>query len=441
VMTPPTPAEATRDLLSRLRGGSGLTLVTVVLGILAIIGLVALVIMIASGPEPRVKWGFPAAVVAYLLGTAHAAPILAFITRLAKGYWAIPVRRAAELWGVVGFVTAPLFIVLLFQLPGWQGRASIWNSWPGAPILWDSIMILTLSVTGLALLFINAIPDFAAARDAGNQGARRWAMGWAGTPRNWQIMTGGIVVLGAFYLMVYAYVHLYMSADMAMSLVPGWKSSIFPPYHAISGFQAGLALMMVTLGCFRRFGHLERYIGRDQFWGAAKLLLATSLLFFYFTWSEHLLPWYGRKPEEIFYLQLEFYGPYKDLFLISFATNFVIPFAFLIWNRVRVSVDGPIYVGCIVLIGNFIDRARIYLGAWSVAAPVGVHYEQAPPTYYPGPLEGLVVMGALAAVVCLYLLALRVIPPISIWEYKTALMLKVERPFLASEVAVVGKPR
>src|SRR5262245_34247164 len=109
VAAPPTPQETTRDLLARMRAGSGLTLVTAVLGILAIIGLVALIILVASGPEPRTKWGFPAAVTAYLLGTAHAAPILAFITRLAKGYWAIPVRRAAEMWGVVGFVSTPLF--------------------------------------------------------------------------------------------------------------------------------------------------------------------------------------------------------------------------------------------------------------------------------------------------------------------------------------------
>lgn len=442
MLAPPTPLEATRELLARLRTGQKLALVILVLGILAVVGLVALVLLIASGPEPRTKWGFPAAVLAYLLGTAHAAPILAFLTRLAKGYWAIPARRAAELWGVVGFVSTPLFIVLLFQLPDSHGRASIWFNWPGAPLLWDSICIIILSATALALLYLNAIPDFAAARDAGDSGlARRWARGWVGTPRQWQVMTGGIVVLGAFYVMVYAYVHLFMAADMAMSLVPGWKSSVFPAYHAISGFQSGLALMMITLGLMRRFGALQRYIGRDQFWGAAKLMLATSLLFFYLTWSEHLLPWYGRLPSELFYLELMFYGPFKDLFLLSFAMNFVLPFAFLIWNRVRVSVNGPILVGAIILVGNFIDRTRIYLASWSVAGPVGVRWEHAPATYYPGPLEGLVVVGALAAVVCLYLLALRIIPPISIWEFKTSLMLKVERRYLASEVAVVAKPR
>src|SRR5262245_9018061 len=100
---PPTPAEATHELLARLRAGGASTLFTVVFGLIALAGLIALLVMIASGPEPRSKWGFPAAALAYMLGTAHAAPILSFITRLAKGYWGIPLRRAAELWGVVGF--------------------------------------------------------------------------------------------------------------------------------------------------------------------------------------------------------------------------------------------------------------------------------------------------------------------------------------------------
>jgi molybdopterin-containing oxidoreductase family membrane subunit len=439
--SPPTPAEATEYLLARRHDGGARTIAIVVLGVLAIVGLVALAAMIASGPEPRSKWGFPAAGLAFILGTAHAAPILAFATRLAKGLWAIPLRRAAELWGVVGLVSTPLYIVLLLQLPSFLGRPSIWFNWPGSPQIYDGVMIIILSLCALALLFINAVPDFAAARDAGDRGwARRLALGWVGSPRQWVVLTGGIVVLGAFYVMVYAYVHLFISADMAMSLVPGWKSSIFPPYHAVSGFQSGIALILITLWFMRNFGGLERYITVEQFWGAAKLLLATSLLFFYFTWSEHLLPWYGRLPLEILYLELLFWGPYKDLFLLSFAMNFVLPFAFLIWNRVRVSVGGPAYVAAIVVVGNFIDRSRIYLASWSVAAPVGTPFH-VPPTNYPGPLEVLVVLGALSAVVALFLLATRLIPPISIWEYKTSLMLHIERPYVASEVAVVAKPR
>jgi hypothetical protein len=254
-----------------------------------------------------------------------------------------------------------------------------------------------------------------------------------------------LVTLGAFYVMSYIYFHVFLTSDFAMSLVPGWKSSVFPGYHALSGFQSGLGLTLVIAALMRKWMHLERFIPMDAFWGASKLLLALSLLFFYFTWSEFILPWYGRMPNEIAYLTLLMFGPYKDLFFLSVALNWFIPWWFLVWNPVRTSINGPAYVGAIIVVGNLLDRMRIYLGVWSVAdMPARSHLDadHLPLTTYPGLFEILIIIGALAAVGFCYMLALKFIPPVSIWEYKTKLLLTVERPFLAHhEVAVVAKPR
>jgi hypothetical protein len=182
----------------------------------------------------------------------------------------------------------------------------------------------------------------------------------------------------------------------------------------------------------------------DTFWGAAKLLLALSLLFFYFTWSEFILPWYGRLPSEQGYLTLLMFGPYKDLFILSLFMNWIFPWWFLIWNPVRVSINGPAFAGAVIVAGNLLDRMRINLATWSVVGPVGGHLDPAhvPPTTYPGVLELLVVIGALAAVALVYSLALRLVPPVSLWEFKTSMMLKVERRYLAHpDAVVVGKPK
>ncbi|MBI4491339.1 MAG: hypothetical protein HY690_00900 [Chloroflexi bacterium] len=269
----------------------------------------------------------------------------------------------------------------------------------------------------------------------------RLALGWTGTLRQWQVLSGGIVVLGAFYLMVYTFVHLLVASDLAISLVPGWRSAVIPPYHGVSGLQAGIATTLLGLAALRRFGRLERYIGLDPFWGAARILLALSLLFFYFTWSELLTTWYGRMPEEQQVLALLMFGPYLVPFVLSFCLNFVLPFLLLIWNPIRVSIAGPTFVAALVLLGNFVDRVRIYVAAWSVAGPVGQHLEHLPPAQLPGPLDVLVVLGALAAVGLLYLLALRLVPGVSLWEYKNALLLRTEQPYLKTEVAVIAKPR
>jgi molybdopterin-containing oxidoreductase family membrane subunit len=442
-VAPPTPEQTTRDLLRRTTGNAAVWIAVLVFAIVAVLGLVALASKLSGGPEPRAKWGYAAAVLAFLLSTSQAAPIVAFATRFAKGFWGIPLRRAAELHSVAGLVTTPLFILLLFQLPSFQGRPSIWFNWPGAPQLWDSIAITLLTVMGLALLWIGGLPDLAARREAGSGLARTLALGWTGTTRQWVVLTTGLIVLGAFYLAWYAFVHVFLVADLAMSLVPGWKSAVFPPYHGVSGLQAGLSLSLITLALLRKLAGLERYVGIDPFWGASKILLGTTLLFFYFTWSEFLLTWYGRTPDEQAVLGLLMFGPYMGLFVLSFSLNFIVPFLLLIWNPIRQSIGGPVLVACIVLVGNFIDRIRIYVASWSVAGPVGQHMEidHLPATVYPLLPDVAIIVGALAAVAALYLIALRIFPPLSLWEEKTALLLRVERPYGRTEVAVVAKPR
>jgi len=439
-----TPEFAARDLTSRLsRASGGFWLAVLVLALLGIVGLLAVIALVSSGPEPRARWGYATAVFAFLFSTFQAAPTLAFLTRLAKGFWGIGLRRAAELGTVAGLVTTPLFLVIVNQLPDWHGRTSIWFGWPGAPQLWDSIAVIMLALLGLAMLYLASIPDFAAsAHLGGSRFARSLSLGWSGTQRQWQVLSGGIVVLGAFYLMLYTMVTVFIVGDLALSLVPGWSSSVFAPYHGVSALQAGLATTLLIAGALRRFGGMRPYIRMDAFWGASKPMLATSLLFFYFTWSEIIIPWYGRTPREQAILELLMFGPYLPLFILSFACNFILPFFLLIWNPIRVSVNGPIFVAAIIVFGNFIDRIRIYVASWSVAGPPGVHtIEHVPPPYFPGLPEVLVVIGAVAAVGALYLLALRVIPGVSVWETQYGLLFKVEQPYMRTQVAVVAKPR
>jgi molybdopterin-containing oxidoreductase family membrane subunit len=236
-------------------------------------------------------------------------------------------------------------------------------------------------------------------------------------------------------------VNLVVVSDLAISLVPGWRSAVIPPYHALSGLEAGVATTLLSLAGLRRFGRLQAYIGLDPFWGAAKLLLPLALLFFYFTWAELLTNWYGRTPEEQQLLTLFMFGPYLWLFVLSFGLNFVLPFLLLIWNPIRVSIAGPTAVSVLVVLGNFVDRVRIYVPSWSVAGPVGQSIEQIPPAHYPQPADVLIVLGAIALAVLLYLLALRLIPAISVWEYKQGLLLSGERAFVRTDLRVIAKPR
>ncbi len=406
------------------------------LATLAAAGVVALVELLLGGARSPASWGYVAAALAFLLSTAQAAPPLAFASRLARGFWGISLRRAADLWVVAGLVTTPLLIVLLTRLPDWHNRPSIWLNWPGAPGVWDAVGITVLLLAGLALLWAGARPDRAAAR-ALRGGS---ASAWRGTVRAWSVLTLGMKALGGLYLLVLVFVHLLVVSDLALSLVPGWSSPNMPPYHAVTALQAGIATTLLTLAALRYFGGLERYIRRDAFHAAGKLLLSLSLLWFYFTWAELLTYWYGRTPAELHLLDLLMFGPYLGLFAAAALLNFVLPFLVLLWNRVRLTVAGPTLAAALVLLGNYVDRVRIYVAAWSVAGPPRPELDQVPAAQWPGLPEVLVLLGMPAAALLLYLLALRLLPAVSLWEYRAGALLEVERPYLKTRVPVIAKP-
>src|SRR5581483_4819631 len=373
---------------------------------LTLAGIAAVIALASGGPEPRAKWGYTAATLAFLLSTAQAAPLAALIPRLVKGFWATPLHRAADLFGLTGLVTAPLFIVLLFQLPDWTGRESMWSGWPRAPQLWDIVAVVVLALAGLALVYVICLPDV---------GPRRPRAGWRGGERQWTVLTSGLVLVAGFYAMLLVFVHLLLTADLSMSLVPKWQSPEIPPFHVIAAIQAGIATVLLVAGALRRFGRLGHYLDLDPFWGSAKLLLALAMLFFYFFWSEFLVDWYGRTDKELNHLEVLMFGPYVIPFAGSLLLQFFLPFALLIWNRVRVSITGPIVASALILAGNYLLQVWLFVPAWAVAGPVTEDLAAIPAPRWPGPLDALVLAGGPAAAGLLVLLAMRFVPPIAIW--------------------------
>lgn len=457
-----SPQEITDDALrSTSNTGSRYKLAVIALAFLTLVGVVAVITRLMNDTSDHRQWGYLAAAFAFITTTGMSAPMVAIAPRLAKAHFNKPISRAAELWAVVGLVNVLIFIPLLLTLPSDTGRRTFWfadlyrDGWPpGAPHVWLTIGVVLLVINGLALLWAGAIPDLAAARDrapAGTKGfARRLALNWHGTTGQWTLLRTGIGLLGAFYFTSLIFVHTIVSFDLAQSLVPGWRDSIFPTHHALSGLQSALATTLVTMFLLRTFGGMKEYIGLEQFWALSKLLLATSLLWAYFWWSGFIVFWYGRSPVEQNVLHLFMVGPYKPLFLATFALNFLIPFVFLIWSPVRRSILGPTLISCAVLIGTLLDRIRIYVASYSVGldgqkGQIDLHlspteFAQQMSATLPGTGDVMMVVGALSGAVLIYLLAMRIIPIINIWEIKQALLLQRVRSLRKVDLKVVGKP-
>lgn len=450
-----THQQVTSEVLGgTFKTGSSLKMWMFLLAILFGLGVVGLVMRLGDGFDDRGPWGYMMAGLSFIITTAMAAPIVSILPRMVKGHWGRPISRAAELWGVVGILCTLAFIPILMSLPPAEGRNTIWfksavrEGWPIlAPYGWQIISMIGFAVLALVLLWLAAIPDLATARDHAPAGMRKsWygklTLGWEGTNAHWRKLRATIGLAGGLYLISYIYIQFIISSDFAQSFIPGWKDSVFPGWQAISGFQGGLATMLLTAYALKRWGGYKEYIYLEQFWAMGRLLLPMSIMFFYFWASSFITFWYGRMPNEHAVLLAQQWGPYRTVFVIVLFTNWIIPLGFLISNKVRKSILGPTLLSIIVICGALLDKIRIYVPAFDVPKEELGHHllEHIPAARLPDFADILMIVGLIAGAVLSYLIASRFFPIMNIWELKEGLVLQKIRPLLKTELKVVGKP-
>lgn len=438
--------EITADLLGHCyRTGPAYWLAIVVLASVLVAGIIGFIIRVSAGFPNTQAWGYYAATFGYLLSTVLAAPIVPIGLHFTKAVWPRPLNRAALLFALPGVLVGLMYFPLLGALPPPQGRATIWFNAPMGVMRWvDTLAVVCLVLLALTLLYLRGRPDWATMRDHGEgwraRLAGKLALNWRGTPRDWGLLQGSFSLLGAFYLLIYGFATLLISTDFDMSLIPGWRSPIYPTYHIITAVQAALATMLVTMALLRGLGGLGEYLRLDQFWALGKLQLALTLLWFYFFWSGFIVIWYGRMPREQTLLQITEFGPYFLPFVLTVVFAFAVPFVLLIWNPIRKSLLGPPVAAVSTLIGLFFDRIRLYVPAYSIGGAGGASAGQVPPTHLPDVADVLIMAGTFAGVALVYLLAMKILPVVSIWEIKVGLMLRETRQFLRTIVEVIGKP-
>ena len=450
-----TQAGVTRDLLARhQRTGRMFRGAVALFAVMLVLGVIGLVMRLSGGVSDKAVWGYYAAMFAFILTTAQAAPMVAIAPRMAKSHWRRPISRAAELWSVVGLFNLLLFIPMLWVLPSLEdGRRTLWFFDPGevpaySPHIWATLALVFLVITGLALLWLSAMPDLAFIRDTSSgrrqRIAAKLARGWLGTSQQWNMLYHRMGIVGAFYFMMLVFVHFLISVDFGMALVPGWIDALFPVTHAANALQAATATMLLTMFFLRQFGGYKEHIGLDQFWGLGKLLFALSLLWFWFWFSSFIILWYGKKPSELAVLELLMFGPYLPAFMAAFVLNFLVPLFTMIWNPLRKSIWGPTLIATSVLVGTFFDRIRLYVAAYSVPGigdpTVDKHELQGiPVSNLPDVADVFIILGAIGGSLLVYLLASRIIPLVNVWEQKEMLLYRVHKPFHRTEVLVLGK--
>lgn len=425
-------------------------------GLLLLIGIIAVVFRATTdGFDYRAPWGYYAATVAFLLTAGAGAPLIIVALRLTQAHWRRPFARLSELYAAVGVLTLAMFIPLLLLVPNANNRFTLWFQAdnggssiriPWAPHFWITLLISMLVVSGIALLLVSARSDKASLND--NMGkSRGWlSKGWIGSSKQWAIKKGGLTFLGACYFFLLIGTLSFFSVDFGMALVPGWKDAIFPAFQSVTGLQAGLATVIVTLWLVRKYCGFEDYIQMEHFWAASKILLALSLMFFYFWWSGFIIFWYGRMPAEINVLNLLMFGPYKVFFFSAFILNFVAPFLILLWNSVRKTMWGPTLAASLILVGTLIDKIRIYVASYSVDysnSPVSIfdhNLALVPAFQAPDIFDVFIVIGGLAGGIFMVSVAAKLFPIFSLWEMSEGIRIRTVKPYLRTKLLILGKP-
>ncbi len=446
------PDVVARELVATTMGASGrFKAIAWTLGVLSIAGIVALVLKWLDQSDDSTRWGYVAALLSFLLSVAGGAPMVAMAPVLAKANWVRPVTRIAAMFSFASVVTIITLIPLVGILPPLvtEGarRRTIWFEAPDySPHIWSIVGLVLLLITGIGLFYSAAIPDFASMRDHSSgwrqRLGKRFARGWVGTDSQWRTLRMRIGMFGTFYFLILVFVNFLITTDFGQSLVPGWRDAIFPMYHSISSFQAGVAGIVIALWAARRYMHLEKYVHVDAFWSLGRLLFALTLLWVYFFYSSFIVFWYGRSATDISTLDLLIRGPMMYAFIAAITLIWFVPWWILIWNKVRRSVNGMAIGAAVILVGVLIDRIRIFVPAWSVP-PDQIHQrwlEKIPDTIYPDVFDILIMAGGISLAVLIILLMTRVIPVLSVWQVQEFNLLSKPIKYVRGQATMIAKP-
>lgn len=432
---PPGPARLTKvhdDLLAPVGGvGRGYLAGLVGLTVLLLIGGAAWVNQIyaglrVTGLNNPVGWGIYITSFVFWVGIAHSGTLISAILYLLRAPWRPAISRAAEAMTVFAVMTAGLFPLIhlgrvwrFYYLIPYPSQRGLWPNFR-SPLLWDVFAVGTYLTVSVLFLYVGLVPDLAALRERSTGWRRRiygaLSLGWSGTAGQWRHYRALYLFLAALATPLVVSVHSVVSWDFAVSLLPGWHTTLFAPYFVAGAIFSGLA-MVLTLGIpLRRWLGLYPYITGRHLEGVAKLLLTTSLIVSYSYAMEFWMAWYSGEQVELDLYRLRSVGPYMPLFLTMIVCNSLLPLS-LFSKRARTSTVWLFILSLLVNVGMWLERY------WIITTSLAHDYDPAAWGSYTGSLtEAAIFVGSFAMFLLMFLLFVRAVPPVPVAEVKEALL-------------------
>ena len=379
-----------------------------------------------SGFQRPVMWAVDITNFVFWVGIAHCGTLVSAVLFLFRSHFRRFVYRIAEAMTVFGVLTAAMFPAIhtgrpwfdywLFPYPN---QMSVWPNFR-SPLLWDVFAVSTYFTVSLMFWFTGMLPDLATLRDRATTRGRRivygiLSLGWRGSGRHWHRYERVYLLLAALAAPLVLSVHSVVSFDFAVAQLPGWHSTIFPPYFVAGAIFSGFAMVITLLVPVRAFFGLEEIITTRHLENMAKITLATGLMVAYSYGVEFFMAWYSGNPLEQFVLANRAMGPYAWAFWIMMCCNVAAPQAFW-FKKVRTTPWTLVGVSVLINVGMWFERFVIIVTSLHRGAlPSSWGY------YRPTWVELGTLAGSFGLFMTLFLLFLRYGPMIAMAEVKSVM--------------------
>ncbi|MGB9774116.1 MAG: NrfD/PsrC family molybdoenzyme membrane anchor subunit [Bacteroidota bacterium] len=340
------------------------------------------------GNNIPVGWAFDITNFVFWIGIGHAGTLISAILFLFRQQWRTGIARFAEAMTIFAVICAglfplihlgrPWFAAYIFPYPNQHG---IWVNF-NSPLIWDVFAVSTYFMVSLIFWYIGLMPDLATLRERTTSAVKKviysiLSLGWRFSTRHWQHYEKTYVILAGLATPLVLSVHSVVSFDFAVSVVPGWHTTIFPPYFVAGAIFSGMAMVLAVLIIVRKVFNLEYLITMDHMDKMAKVILATSMMVTYAYLMEPFMAWYSGKSTEWYVVMNRAFGHYAVAFWIMIVCNVFVPQLFW-FRKIRSSIPALFIISVLVNVGMWLERyviivtslSRDYLpSSWGVYTP------------------------------------------------------------------------
>src|SRR6266705_3412638 len=402
--------------------GAGISF-SITLGLFYTIGYLVVTGIGIWGNNIPVGWAFDIINFVWWIGIGHAGTLISAILFLLRQRWRTAVNRAAEAMTIFAVMCAGIYPAMhvgrvwydwwLFPIPN---SNSIWPQFR-SPLMWDVFAVSTYFTVSVLFWYMGLIPDLAVLRDRAKTHARQFfygllAVGWTGSNRHWSNYEKAYLILAGLSTPLVLSVHSIVSLDFAVAQLPGWHTTIFPPYFVAGAIFSGFGMVLTLVLPLRKLFHLEDVITVRHVELMCKVTLATGSIVGYAYAMEFFIAWYSGNPYERFTFMNRAFGPYWWAYWMMISCNVMVPLLFW-FKRIRTNMLIVFILSIFVNIGMWFERFVIVV--------TSLHRDFIPSNwgyFKPTWVDICTYLGTFGLFFTFFLLFIRFLPLIAIAEVK-----------------------